>query len=186
MEYVFLHPAIFFQNLAQSWPGVVASGVFAEPWSTETRFSRVDYGDVAKVAALALTADRMTFGTFELCAKGDLDRKDVAALMADVLSLPVAAAFGDPDRGPQEMRPMFDWHDRHSMLGNCVVLEALLGREPRTLHSYFRELAALPAPKLAEPRSATTDPTSTEEDHCHGYSQCRAFQGRNENPLRRP
>lgn len=53
MEYVFLHPAIFFQNLARSWPGVAASGVFAEPWSSETRFSRVDYRDVAEVAALA-------------------------------------------------------------------------------------------------------------------------------------
>jgi uncharacterized protein YbjT (DUF2867 family) len=42
MEFTFLHPAVFFQNLTNSWPRVVASGVFAEPWSTETRFSRAD------------------------------------------------------------------------------------------------------------------------------------------------
>ena len=63
MEYVFLHPAMFFQNLAAIWPKVAATGVFAEPWSMATRFSRVDYRDVAEVAALALTTDRMTFGT---------------------------------------------------------------------------------------------------------------------------
>lgn len=146
MEYVFLHPAIFFQNFARSWAGVIASGVLAEPWSSETRFSRVDYRDVAEVAALALTADRMTFGTFELCAEGDLDRSDVAALMAEVLGRPIAAAVSDAAQGPQEMRPMFDWYDRHSMLGNSLVLKVLLGREPLTLHTYFHELAAHPPP----------------------------------------
>ena len=144
MEYVFLHPAIFFQNLAHSWPGVVASGVFAEPWSSETRFSRVDYRDVADVAALALTTDRMTFGTFELCADGDLDRHDIAALMAGVLGRPVAAQVGDPLRAPPPMRPMVDWYDRHSMLGNSLVLEALLDRQPRTLDTYLHELARKP------------------------------------------
>ncbi len=146
MEYVFLHPAIFFQNLARSWPGVVATGVFTEPWSAETRFSRVDYRDVAEVSALALTGDRMTFGTFELCAEGDLDRSDVAALMADVMGRPVVAAVGDPNRGPQEMRPMFDWYDHHGLLGNSLVLTMLLGHEPRSLRSYFEELQASPAP----------------------------------------
>lgn len=146
MEYVFLHPAIFFQNLAGSWPGVAATGVFVEPWSAETRFSRVDYRDVAEVAALALTADRMTFGTFELCAEGDFDRSDVAALMASVLGRKVTAGVSDPHDAPEAMRPMFDWYDRHGMLGNCLVLQALLGREPRSLHSYFKELAAEPPP----------------------------------------
>jgi uncharacterized protein YbjT (DUF2867 family) len=45
MEYVFLHPTVFFQNFTQAWPQIVKSGVLVEPWSAETRFSRVDYRD---------------------------------------------------------------------------------------------------------------------------------------------
>ena len=146
MEYVFLHPAMFFQNLARSWPKVAASGVFAEPWSAETRFSRVDYRDVAEVAALAMTTARMTFGTFELCAEGDLDRRDVAALMTEVLGRPVKAAVGDPGEVSGNMRKMFDWYDHHGLLGNDIVLHALLDREPRSLRSYLEELAAHPPP----------------------------------------
>jgi uncharacterized protein YbjT (DUF2867 family) len=144
--YVFLHPAMFFQNLAASWPKVAATGTFAEPWSMDTRFSRVDYRDVAEVAALALTTDRLTFGTFELCAEGNFDRRDVAAIMAEVLGRPVAAAVSEQGDAPREMRAMFDWYDSHGLLGNDVVLRALLGREPRSLRSYFEELADKPLP----------------------------------------
>ena len=74
-EYVFLHPTLFFQNFAGSWPNVVKSGVFAEPWSTQTRFSRVDFRDVAEVAAIALTEERLNFGTYEMSAEGHLNRE---------------------------------------------------------------------------------------------------------------
>jgi hypothetical protein len=37
---------------------------------------------------------------------------------------------------------MFDWYDQHSMLGNPLILRAILGREPRTLRAYFEELTA--------------------------------------------
>ena len=55
MEFTFLHPTVFFQNFTAGWPRVVESGVLAEPWSVESRFSRVDYRDVAEAAAIALT-----------------------------------------------------------------------------------------------------------------------------------
>ncbi|MBC7801010.1 MAG: NmrA family NAD(P)-binding protein, partial [Gemmatimonadaceae bacterium] len=59
MDYVILQPTMFFQNFARSWPAVVRTGVLAEPWAIETRFTRVDYSDVAEVAAIALTEDRL-------------------------------------------------------------------------------------------------------------------------------
>jgi len=117
------------------------------------RFGRVDYRDVAEVAAIALTEDRLTFGTFELCAEGTLNRKEVAALIGDVLGRPIDAAKvqldtstalpADSPEGRQltAMKPMFDWYDRHSLLGNALTLRAILGREPRTLRAYFEELA---------------------------------------------
>lgn len=85
MEYTFLHPARFYQNYAAFWQTVIEEGVLAEPWSSDTRFSLVDYRDVAETAAIALTDDRLLYGTFELCAPEYWDRKRVARLMSEVL-----------------------------------------------------------------------------------------------------
>lgn len=146
LEYTFLQPALFFQNLTWSWPRVVQTGVFAEPWSTETRFARVDYREVAEAAAIALTTDRLLFGTYELCAEGNLNRHDVAAVMSKVLGRQIKAAKAhrepaDPPAGQQAaMQRMFEWYDTHGLPGNPLVLRSILGREPKTLPSFLMEL----------------------------------------------
>ena len=152
LEYTLLHPALFFQNYARAWPGVARTGLLAEPWSSETRFSRVDYRDVAETAAVALTEDRLLYGTFELCAEGWLNRHDVAALAGEVLGRTVRAERIDPDTlGDQAdpMRPMFEHYGRTGLRGNALTLRALLGREPRTLRAFFEELNQ--APRAAVP-----------------------------------
>ena len=153
LEYTFLHPTLFFQNYALAWPKVVEAGVFAEPYSNEKRITRVDYRDVAEVAAIALTEDRLLFGTFELCAEGNLDRHQVAALMGEALGSAVEAkqiSFDDfasqakMDHGKAQLpalKKMYDRYDAHGLLGSAVTLRAILGREPRTLLAYFKELA---------------------------------------------
>ena len=149
MEYTFLHPALYFQNIAKSWDRASKTGVLEEPWSNETRFSRVDYRDVAEVAAIAILEDRLLAGTFELCADGHLDRHDVAALMSSVLGKPVVARRIDPaslGEGARPMAPMFAHYDRSGLLGNSTTLRAILGREPRTLRAYFEPFAASAPP----------------------------------------
>ena len=146
MEYVFLQPAMFFQNLSGSWPRVKEIGVYGEPWSTETRFTRVDYRDVAEVAAIALTEDRLLYGTFELCAEGNLNRHDLVALMTEVLGRPVRAIKVEPSalKGvPPKLLRMFSWYDHHALLGNSTTLRAILGREPRSLRVFLEELNAM-------------------------------------------
>ena len=152
MEYVFLHPAMFFQNFAASFPKILATGVLGEPWSSDTRFSRVDYRDVAEVAAVALTEDRLLFGTFELCAEGHLNRRDVAELLSEVSGRDIRAVRLQSEKAPAGGKPedeqramlqkMFDWYDHHPLVGNALTLRAILNREPRTLRTYFEELAA--------------------------------------------
>jgi uncharacterized protein YbjT (DUF2867 family) len=143
MEYVFLHPGLFYQNFTSSWPKVIENGSYAEPWSADTRFSRVDYRDVAEVAAIAITEDRLLFGTFELCAEGILNRHEVVALMSDVLGRTVSVATVDQhamSNMPSKLGKMVAWYDKHPLLGNATTLRAILGREPRTLRSFFQEL----------------------------------------------
>jgi nucleoside-diphosphate-sugar epimerase len=120
-------------------------GVLAEPWSVDTAFSRVDYRDVAEVAAMALTEDRLLYGTFELCAPGWLNRREVATLMSKVVGREIRAERRDPaELGdiPGRMKLMYEYYDTHDLLGNSMTLRALLGREPRSLKEYFKELAA--------------------------------------------
>lgn len=152
MEYALLQPTLFFQNYASAWPEVVKSGTYGEPWSEETRFTRVDYCDVAEVAAIALTEDRLLYGTYQLCAEGNLNRKDVATLMSEVLGRKIESVRPIPPADPAQnagaqaspMQLMFAWYDQRGLLGNALTLRAILGREPRTLRDYFAELAALP------------------------------------------
>lgn len=154
LEYTFLHPTLFYQNYAMAWPKVAETGVFAEPYSNEKPITRVDYRDVAEVAAIALTEDRLLFGTFELCAEGNLNRHRVAELMGEVLGRKIEAkqisfdgfvgqAKMDHDSAQlPALKKMYDWYDAHGLLGSAVTLRAVLGREPRTLLAYFKELAA--------------------------------------------
>jgi uncharacterized protein YbjT (DUF2867 family) len=156
MEFVFLHPAMFFQNYAQGWPKVLKTGLLAEPWSIDTRFSRVDYHDVAEVAAIALTEDRLNFGTFELCAEGHLNRTDVAKLISEVLGREITASKsevpknkysvrgGSEDPQNSAIQRMFRWYDSHGLLGNSLTLQAILGCTPRTLRAFFESLVAEP------------------------------------------
>ena len=98
---------------------------------------------MAEVAAIALTADTLLYGTFELCAEGALDRREAAALIAEVLGRAFRAERIDPDAigpEPQPRRPMFNHYDRHDLRGNAFTLRTILGRKPRTLRGYFEEL----------------------------------------------
>jgi len=155
MEYALLQPALFMQGIARSWPTVLETGVFAEPWSSDTRFTRVDYRDVAEVAAIALTEDRLLYGTYQLCAEGNLNRHEVAALMSDVLGrhieavrvgTPNGASAGDRAADVSPINKMFAWYDKRGLLGNALILRAILGREPRTLKTYLEELTASASP----------------------------------------
>lgn len=141
MEYVVLQPSLFFQNYDRSWKRIVATGVLAEPWSVNTRFSRVDYRDVADAAALALTEDRLVGGTYELASDGHLDRRDVALMVSGVAGRPIRAERTDaPANVPPAMRRMMEHYDHSGLLSTSVVLTAVLGRQPRSLRDYFIEL----------------------------------------------
>jgi hypothetical protein len=37
---------------------------------------------------------------------------------------------------------MFDWYDKHGLMGSDLTLRAILGREPRTLRAFFEALNA--------------------------------------------
>ncbi len=154
LEFTILHPAVFYQNLAAAWPGVVKTGVFAEPFSAASRISRVDYRDVAEVAAMAFTEDRLVNGTFELCADAGHDRVEMADAISAVLERRIEAAAPDFDtwmaqaklpydeHQTEELAAMYAYYDRYGLLGNPLTLRAVLEREPRSIGQFLADLVA--------------------------------------------
>jgi uncharacterized protein YbjT (DUF2867 family) len=153
MQYSILYPAAFFQNLAAGWRNVVEHGEFAEPYAISAVIARVDYRDVAEVAALALTGDRLAYGTFELCAVM-ASREDVTTIMSEVLGKrihPAERSFeewstkaGRPydDQQLQKFAAVFRYYSAHGTGGNSITLRAILGRDPRTIRQYLQELGS--------------------------------------------
>ncbi|MBK5565549.1 NmrA/HSCARG family protein [Ensifer sp. SSB1] len=153
LEYTVLHPANFMQNLRAGWASVLATGTFAEPFPASTRIARVDYRDVAEVAAIALTEDRLAYATLELCAEGRHDREEIARMMSEALGRPIIAGtigfheWAAPIRSKysdHQLELLAKVHAHYSDVGlggNSLTLGAALQREPRNLESFIRELA---------------------------------------------
>jgi uncharacterized protein YbjT (DUF2867 family) len=152
MEYVVLQPANFFQNIGQAWNSVVQKGIFGEPFSKIARIGRVDYRDVAEAVGIAFADDRLTYGTFELCAEL-MNREEIVAVMSDVLGRRIeaterafdewAAATGVPlgEGQRQGMKRVFDYYEHSPLGGNSLTMEAVLQREPTKLRQYVETLA---------------------------------------------
>ena len=152
LDFTVLQPARFMQNFERSWNDIIEHDRLAQPYSLSSKMCSVDYRDVAEVAAMAMTGDELSYGTFELCAPGMLDSYQTAAILSEVLGRRIAAVQVPLDEfastlpeGPfrDGMRRMMAHYDRHGLPGgNALVLRAILGREPRSLKNYFQELAS--------------------------------------------
>jgi uncharacterized protein YbjT (DUF2867 family) len=151
LDFTVLQPARFMQNFERSWHDIVEHDRLAQPYSLSAKMCSVDYRDVAQVAAMAMTGSELSYGTFELCAPGMQDSHETAETISEVLGRPITAVQIPLDQfasqlpeGPfrDGMRRMMAHYDKHGLPGgNPLVLRSILGREPRSLKDYFRELA---------------------------------------------
>jgi len=152
LDYSVLQPTMFMQNLDGAVVNAGEQGVVVMPYSKLSKMCYVDYRDVAEVVALALTTDRLSYGTFELCAPGMYSPMDLAALLGEIFRRRVEAgeiptaqwARGLPP-GPfsEGLAKMMDHYDHYGLPGgNDLVLRTILGRDPHTLREYMSELAS--------------------------------------------
>ena len=151
LTFTVLQPTMFMQTLAHSWQEVLSKSTFSLPYSNTKRASYVDYRDVAEAAALALTTDRLDFGTFELSAPGMVNRIELTAIMSEVLGRTIEpreisfdewVAQAHVPEGPfrEGMRRMYADYDQYGFPGgNSLMLRSILGHEPRTLRAFFEE-----------------------------------------------
>lgn len=152
LDFTVLQPARFMQNFERSWNDIVEHDRLAQPYSLSAKMCSVDYRDVAEVAAMAMTGDELSYGTFELSAPGMQDTYQTAEIVSEVLGRTVTAVQIPLDQFASQlpeghfrdgMRRMMAHYDKHGLPGgNPLVLRSILGREPRSLKDYFRELAS--------------------------------------------
>lgn len=159
LEYTILHPANFMQNIGLAWPSIRDHACFGEPFPKNTRIARVDYRDVAEIAAVALTDDRLAYATLELCA-GMFSRMDIVAALSEALGYPVTAqqpgfsewaAHARLPYGEDQLlllAKVFDHYQAVGLGGNSLALRAALGREPRSLREYIKDLIAEKEPAI--------------------------------------
>lgn len=152
MEFTVLQPTMFMQTLDNGWSAVLEQSRFSLPYSKLAKACYVDYRDVAEVAALALTEDKLGYGTFELCAPGMVNRMELVAMMSEEIGHTIEAgeppfeewveATHVPDGAIRTgLKKMYADYDQYGFPGgNALVLQAILGREPRTLRQYLHEL----------------------------------------------
>lgn len=152
LEYTILHPANLMQNIGFAWKSILQTGQFSEPFPRDASIARVDYRDVAEIAAIALTGPTLTYATLELAA-GMHSRTEVAAIMTEELSRPISAeesTFTEwvaasklpyDDSQLQLLSKIHEHYAKYGLGGNSLTLRAALGREPRSLRQYIRQLA---------------------------------------------
>lgn len=159
MDFTILQPTNIMQSTgAFFWDRVLETGEYVEPWAQDKKSCYVDYRDVAEVAAKALTEDGLQNGTFELTAAGTISRNDIVAMMSEALgrtittrTMPIADwnAQNMPSDPPFLREAFIDidlFYSRYGFPGgNDLVLRTILGREPRTMRDYIRELATTSA-----------------------------------------
>lgn len=153
LEYTILHPANFMQNIGLAWSSILRTGQFAEPFPNDVRIARVDYRDVAEVAAMALTGDDLAYATLDLCA-GMYSRTEIARIMSEALGESVEArepTFSEwavtsqlhyDERQLGLLAKVHDHYRRYGLGGNPLTLATALGRHPVSIKDYIHELAA--------------------------------------------
>ena len=101
MDFTVLQPAMFMQNFAADWDTVLQQGRFSLPYSKLAKACYVDYRDVAEVAAIALTGNALSYGTFELCAPGMVNRVELVAIISAVIGRTIEAGESPFDEWAQ-------------------------------------------------------------------------------------
>lgn len=158
LDFTILQPARFMQNIAFFWKMIHERSTYIEPSGTQTMMSLVDFDDVAEVAAIALTEDTLSRGSFQLSSAGEMSRAMMAETIGAVLGRPIgaapcsfqdwAAAVGWVDHPylKDAMRRMFEYYDAYGFrCGNDLCLRTILGRPPNTFRQFMERFSAAQA-----------------------------------------
>lgn len=151
LPFTILQPTAYMQNLLAYRQQVCSQGVYAVPYSGDAALSLVDLLDVAAAAVKVLQEDGHIGATYELVGTMPLTGKQIAAMLSRLLGRPVrferlsaaewrlqAERQGLQGYALDALLKMFAYYDRYGLVGNPMVLGALLERKPTSLEAFLR------------------------------------------------
>lgn len=133
LDWTILQPASYAQNVLPYLDEVRRTGRWSLPYRPSAPFTPVDLDDVAEAAARVLGEDGHSFASYELCGPQVLNSCAMAVLLEPLLGRRIEVAHEPAgEEVLPDLRAMFDYYDRHGLVGNPGALARLIGLAPST------------------------------------------------------
>jgi len=152
LTYNIIQPAVFMQNILESWKSLTEKGIFQQKFFTspETRMCLLDLEDLAEAVSIILTNPGYTGATYELCGPENLSLSDMLAAMElhfgreikvetpqDEMFAAQLKKHGVGDYQVNTLIKMFKHYNEHGFVGNPNILTWILGRNPNDFSSFI-------------------------------------------------
>ncbi|MBU3113577.1 SDR family oxidoreductase [Clostridium lacusfryxellense] len=152
IPYTIIQPAVFMQNILESWKSLTQKSIFQQKFFTtpETRMCLLDLQDLAEAVSIILTSPAYKGATYELCGPENLSLSDMIATMEqhfgreiivetpqDEMYAAQLKKFGLGDYKVNTLLKMFKHYNEHGFVGNPNVLTWILGRKPNNFSSFI-------------------------------------------------
>lgn len=151
VPYTIIQPAVYMQNILNSWKSIVQNGIYTVPYGKKVKISYVDLLDVAEVVSLILTQEGHLGATYELCGHMDVSAIDIINILTHNLGHEIivesittemwaigAEKFGIKQHQLDTLLKMFEHYNKCGFTGNSNVLTWLLGKKPNDFSSFIQ------------------------------------------------
>ncbi len=145
LPYTIIQPAVFMQNILESWASLVELSVFRQKFFTtsETRMCMLDLTDLAEAISIIISDKSYIGATYELCGPENLSLSEMVATLEkhfgreikvetppDDLMAKQLRNHGADDYRVDTLLKMFRHYNEHGFVGNPNVLTWILERKP--------------------------------------------------------
>lgn len=152
IPYTIIQPAVFMQNILESWKSLSENGVFRQKFfvSSETRMCMIDLEDLAEAVSIVLTNSNYIGATYELCGSENLslsdmiiameqhfDREIKVEMIKDEIFIARLKEQGVGEYQVNTLLKMFQHYNEHGFIGNPNILTWILGRKPNDFSSFI-------------------------------------------------
>ncbi|AIY07105.1 nucleoside-diphosphate sugar epimerase [Paenibacillus polymyxa] len=152
IPYTIIQPAVFMQNILESWKLLSEKGIFQQKFFTtqETRLCMVDLKDLAEAVSIILTSPGHIGATYELCGPENLSLSDMIAAMEqhfgheikvetpqDEMFAAQLKNLGVGDYQVNTLLKMFQHYNEHGFIGNPNAMTWILGRKSNDFSSFI-------------------------------------------------
>ncbi len=153
LPYTIIQPAVFMQNIYESWDVLKDQGIFRQKFfiNDDTRMCLFDLADLAEVMTVILGNPDYIGATYELCGPENLSLKDMVSAMEECFGKTINVettedeqlsamlrSFGADEYRVTTLLKMFHHYNEHGFVGNDNVATWILGRKPNDFKSFLR------------------------------------------------